>query len=149
MAHSLESVPWYGVKGIQMTTELTIGRLADAAGVNVETIRYYQRRGLLDEPAKPLGGHRRYPVDMVKRLRFIKRAQALGFTLSEVGGLLTLDESCACAETRARAARKLALIEQKMADLVVMQQLLGELVQQCDAGDGGTICPIIEALIRE
>lgn len=67
----------------------------------------------------------------------------------QVGGLLTLDESCACAETRARAARKLALIEQKMADLVVMQQLLGELVQQCDAGDGGTICPIIEALIRE
>ena len=63
--------------------------------------------------------------------------------------VLTLDESCACAETRARAARKLALIEQKMADLVVMQQLLGELVQQCDAGDGGTICPIIEALIRE
>lgn len=111
-----------------MATELTIGKLADAAGVNVETIRYYQRRGLLDEPAKPLGGHRRYPVDMVKRLRFIKRAQALGFTLSEVGGLLTLDESCACAETRARAARKLALIEQKMADLVVMQQLLGELV---------------------
>lgn len=107
-----------------MATELTIGKLADAAGVNVETIRYYQRRGLLDEPAKPLGGHRRYPVDMVKRLRFIKRAQALGFTLSEVGGLLTLDESCACAETRARAARKLALIEQKMADLVVMQQLL-------------------------
>ena len=84
-----------------MATELTIGKLADAAGVNVETIRYYQRRGLLDEPAKPLGGHRRYPVDMVKRLRFIKRAQALGFTLSEVGGLLTLDESCACAETRA------------------------------------------------
>lgn len=67
-----------------MATELTIGKLADAAGVNVETIRYYQRRGLLDEPAKPLGGHRRYPVDMVKRLRFIKRAQALGFTLSEV-----------------------------------------------------------------
>ncbi len=55
-----------------MATELTIGKLADAAGVNVETIRYYQRRGLLDEPAKPLGGHRRYPVDMVKRLRFIR-----------------------------------------------------------------------------
>ncbi|TNI14085.1 Hg(II)-responsive transcriptional regulator [Aeromonas veronii] len=132
-----------------MATDLTIGKLADAAGVNVETIRYYQRRGLLDEPAKPLGGHRRYPVDMVKRLRFIKRAQALGFTLSEVGGLLTLDKSCACAETRARAARKLALIEQKVADLVVMQQLLGELVQQCDAGDGGAICPIIETLTRE
>ena len=132
-----------------MTTDLTIGKLADAAGVNVETIRYYQRRGLLDELTKPLGGHRRYPVDMVKRLRFIKRAQALGFTLSEVGGLLTLDKSCACAETRARAARKLALIEQKVTDLVVMQQLLGGLVKQCNAGDGGAICPIIETLTVE
>jgi MerR family mercuric resistance operon transcriptional regulator len=62
-----------------MTTDLTIGKLADAAGVNVETIRYYQRRGLLDEPTKPLGGHRRYPVDMVKRLRFIKRAGSTPF----------------------------------------------------------------------
>lgn len=129
-----------------MATDLTIGKLADAAGVSVETIRYYQRRGLLDEPAKPLGGHRRYPDEMVKRLRFIKRAQALGFTLTEVGGLLTLDASCTCAETRALAERKLALIEQKMVDLAAMQHVLGDLVQQCDAGDGGAICPIIEVL---
>ncbi|CAH5290707.1 Mercuric resistance operon regulatory protein (plasmid) [Citrobacter freundii] len=79
-----------------MATELTIGKLADAAGVNVETIRYYQRRGLLDEPAKPLGGHRRYPVDMVKRLRFIKRAQALGFTLSEGHCCKVSDEAAFC-----------------------------------------------------
>ena len=128
---------------------LTVGQLAKSAGVGVETVRFYERKGLLAEPDRKPSGYRHYDDEVVKRLRFIKRAQALGFTLSEVGGLLTLDESCACAETRARAARKLALIEQKMADLVVMQQLLGELVQQCDAGDGGTICPIIEALIRE
>ncbi|EMM6789211.1 Hg(II)-responsive transcriptional regulator [Pseudomonas aeruginosa] len=132
-----------------MATDLTIGKLANAAGVSVETIRYYQRRGLLDEPAKPLGGHRHYPQGMVKRLSFIKRAQALGFTLTEIGGLLTLDESCACTETRALAAHKLALITQKMADLAAMQLVLGGLLQQCDAGDGGASCPIIEALARE
>ncbi|MEC5925062.1 MerR family DNA-binding protein, partial [Pseudomonas aeruginosa] len=73
----------------------------------------------------------------------IKRAQALGFTLDEVGALLTLDAACACGETRALAVRKLGLIEQKMADLAVMRQALGGLVQQCDAGDGGASCPII------
>lgn len=129
-----------------METELTIGKLADAAGVNIETIRYYQRRGLLDEPPKPLGGHRRYAPEQAKRVRFIKRAQALGFTLDEVGALLTLDVACACGETRALAVRKLGLIEQKMADLAAMRQALGGLVQQCDAGDGGASCPIIDVL---
>ena len=104
-----------------MATELTIGKLADAAGVNIETIRYYQRRGLLDEPPKPAGGHRRYAPEQAKRLRFIKRAQALGFTLDEVGALLTLDAACACGETRALAVRKLGLIDQKMADLAAMR----------------------------
>lgn len=132
-----------------MTAELTIGKLAEAAGVNIETIRYYQRRGLLDEPVKPLGGHRRYSGDEAKRVRFIKRAQALGFTLAEVGGLLALDAACACTETRALAARKLELIEQKMADLAVMRRLLSELVQQCDAGSGGADCPIIDVLAGE
>jgi len=75
-----------------------------------------------------------------------KAAQALGFTLIEVGGLLTLDAACACTETRALAARKLSLIEQKMVDLVAMRQALGGLVQQCDAGTGGADCPIIDAL---
>jgi MerR family mercuric resistance operon transcriptional regulator len=132
-----------------MNGGLTIGKLAERAGVNIETIRYYQRRGLLDEPPKPLGGHRRYPPDMAKRVRFIKRAQALGFTLAEVGALLQLDAACACAETRALAARKLSLIEQKIADLAAMRQVLGGLVQQCDAGDGGAACPIINVLARE
>lgn len=132
-----------------MATGLTIGKLADAAGVNVETIRYYQRRGLLDEPTKPQGGHRRYTTDQVKRLRFIKRAQALGFTLTEVGGLLQLDEGCACAETQALATRKLALIERKIADLTAMRDVLGGLVQQCHKVDGETPCPIIDVLARE
>lgn len=129
-----------------MATELTIGKLADAAGVSIETIRYYQRRGLLDEPPKPQAGHRRYAPSQAKRLRFIKRAQALGFTLEEVGALLTLDDACACGETRALAVLKLGLIKQKMADLAVMRQALGDLVQQCDDGNGGASCPIIDVL---
>lgn len=74
---TLNSVPEYGVKGNVMAEALAIGKLADAAEVNIETIRYYQRRGLLDEPPKPLGGHRRYAPEQAKRVRFIKRAQAL------------------------------------------------------------------------
>lgn len=128
---------------------LAIGKLAEAAGVNIETIRYYQRRGLLDEPPKPLGGHRRYAPEQVKRVRFIKRAQALGFTLDEVGALLTLDAACACGETRALAVRKLGLIERKMTDLAAMRQVLGGLVQQCDAGGGHTTCPIIDVLDKD
>ncbi|MCD1127570.1 MerR family transcriptional regulator [Jinshanibacter sp. LJY008] len=104
-----------------MASELTISKLAESAGVNIETIRYYQRRGLLVEPIKPPGSHRRYSADEVKRVRFIKRAQALGFTL----------------------------VEKKMADLDVMRQALAGLVQQCNADDGHTICPIIDMLARE
>ncbi len=129
-----------------MATELSIGKLAEAAGVHIETIRYYQRRGLLDEPSKPLGGHRRYTLEQAKRIRFIKRAQALGFTLDEVGGLMTLDAACACDETRALAVRKLGLIKRKVADLTAMQKALGGLVRRCDLGDGHTRCPIIDVL---
>lgn len=132
-----------------MAIELTIGKLANAAGVNIETIRYYQRRGLLDEPPKPLGGHRRYAPEQAKRVRFIKRAQALGFTLDEVGALLTLNAARACGETRALAVRKLSLIEQKMADLAAMRQVLGGLVLQCDAEGGHAACPIIDVLARD
>ena len=94
-----------------MNEQLTIGRLAKAAGVNVETIRYYQRRGLLDEPEKPLGGHRRYADSATGRVSFIKRAQQLGFTLEEVKSLLKLEDGQSCRETRLLAEHKLALIE--------------------------------------
>lgn len=130
-------------------SDLTIGKLAEASGVNIETIRYYQRRDLLYEPDKPAGGHRRYATEQVKRVRFIKRAQALGFTLSEIGELLALDSSCLCSDARTLASRKLALIEQKMNDLAAMQEALADLVQQCHV-DGGEIgCPIIDALNDE
>jgi len=94
-----------------MASELTIGRVAKLAGVNVETIGFYQRRRLLAEPDKPHMGYRRYPPDIMRHIRFIKRAQALGFTLEEITELLRLEEVRACTETRALAAHKMQLID--------------------------------------
>ena len=132
-----------------MLTALTIGRLAEEAGVNVETIRYYQRRRLMAEPDKPMSGHRRYASDAIQRVRFIKRAQVLGFTLDEVGSLLELDEARACAETRELAAHKLQVIEEKLADLKAMRKALTALLRQCDAGATKGNCPIIHALAAD
>lgn len=132
-----------------MVPLLSIGKLAHAAGVNVETIRYYQRRGLLTVPPKPLGGQRRYPEEAVKRVRFIRRAQALGFTLDEIASLLSLDRARACAPTRALAAHKLTQLEDKIADLTALHTALDELIHQCDTRSGKTKCPIMETLIRD
>ena len=129
-----------------MHSELTIGKLAASAGVNIETIRYYQRRGLLDEPDKPVDGYRRYPADMAKRLRFIKRAQQLGFTLEEVKGLLLLEDGQKCRETRLLAERKLALIEERIDDLIRMRRTLRGLIAQCAGGRRPRSCPIIATL---
>lgn len=129
--------------------ELTIGRLAAEAGVNVETIRYYQRRGLMTEPDRPLNGQRRYAVDSVRRVRFIKRAQVLGFTLEEIAGLLALDEAHACAETRDLAAHRLEVIESKLADLKAMRKALTSLLHACDTGSAKGACPIIQALAAD
>ena len=132
---------------------MTIGRLADSAGVNVETIRYYQRRGLLAEPARPVNGQRRYPALLVKRVCFIKRAQVLGFTLDEIVGLLDLDldldAARACVDTRELAARKLQLIESKLADLTAMRKALTSLMRQCDSVGSAGACPIIHALATD
>jgi len=129
-----------------MEEKLTIGRVAQAAGVNVETIRYYQRRGLLDEPGKPLGGHRHYAASAARRVRFIKRAQQLGFTLEEVKGLLLLEDGQNCRETRLLAEHKLAVIETRMADLSRMRRLLKGLIAECEEGKRPRSCPIITTL---
>ena len=129
-----------------MNDQLAIGGLAQAAGVNVETIRYYQRRGLLDEPAKPLGGQRRYAFAAATRVRFIKRAQRLGFTLEEVKGLLLLEDGQSCRETRLLAEHKLALIEARIADLTRMRRLLKGLITECAEGRRPRSCPIIATL---
>ena len=132
-----------------MSDSLTIGVLAKRAGVNVETIRYYQRRGLLEEPSKPIGGFRCYPQESVKRVLFIKRAQSLGFTLEEILGLLAFNERRGCLETRRIAAHKMELIEQKIADLSRMRRSLAHLVRSCDASTAGAPCPIIHLLAED
>ncbi len=128
---------------------MTIGRVAKLAGVNVETVRYYQRRGLLAEPDKPHMGYRRYPADIVKHIRFIKRAQALGFTLEEIAELIRLEEARACAETRALAAHKMQLIDRKLTGLAAMRKTLARLVQQCDRKQPAKGCPIIQVLEQD
>lgn len=126
--------------------EMTIGELARAAGVNVETIRFYQREGLLEEPVKPSSGYRRYPQRLERRLRFIKRAQALGFTLAEVVELLELEGLRVCPDARELAARKLEAIDRKVADLCAMREALAQLMHQCQTGESGGACPIIDVL---
>jgi MerR family mercuric resistance operon transcriptional regulator len=124
---------------------LTIGHIARAAGVNIETVRYYQRRGLVGLPAKRARGFRYYTPETARRVRFIKRAQALGMSLDEVQRLLKLEKKGACQETRSLAAAKLALVEEKLSDLAKLRDALQVLVAACDQPHG-TRCPIIEQL---
>jgi len=124
----------------------TISGLAHEAGVNVETIRFYQRRGLLDEPHKPLGSIRRYGQTEVARVLFIKAAQRIGFTLDEVAQLLRLDDGTHCSEARAIAEHKLADVRQRLADLQRIEAALTQLVDRCAARHGQVSCPLIDAL---
>jgi MerR family mercuric resistance operon transcriptional regulator len=127
---------------------MTIGQVAKAANVNVETVRYYQRRGLLREPEKPPSGQRRYSDDDISRLRFIKRAQVLGFTLEEIENLLRLEGADCCHDTYELAIHKLTLIEAKIADLANMRKALTSLVRQCEIGNQQGNCPIIQSLLQ-
>lgn len=131
-----------------MSLNLTIGAVAKKAGVNVETIRYYQRLKLLEEPPKPPGGVRRYSDTAVSRVQFIKRAQELGFSLAEIRRLLRLGDPQSCGQARALAAEKLALVESRVADLVRLRGVLRELIGRCDRRRGRIACPIIESLAR-
>ncbi|HEV8332828.1 MAG TPA: MerR family transcriptional regulator [Steroidobacteraceae bacterium] len=125
---------------------LTISGLAAAAAVSIETVRYYQRRGLLQEPARPPGGVRRYANTDVNQLRFIKRAQAMGFTLEEIRSLLKLRAQDACHATRALAVSKLRLIDTNIRELQQLHKELARLVAACDANAGESHCPVIERL---
>ncbi len=128
---------------------MTIGDLARAGGVNVETVRYYQRLGILPEPPRARGTIRRYPDDALHRLHFIKRAQRLGFSLDQVKILLGLSDGRHCTETRELAERKLAIVEEKLADLNAMHDALTELISACRRGGRGCGCPLIDALAAD
>lgn len=131
--------------GIQ-TDHLSIGAFAEAAGVNVETIRFYQRKGLLPEPQKPYGSIRRYGEADVARVRFVKSAQRLGFSLDEVDGLLMLDDGAHCDRARFLAEHKLIDVRSKLADLLRIESVLSNLVDDCCASRGKVSCPLIAAL---
>jgi MerR family copper efflux transcriptional regulator len=127
---------------------LTIGELAKRAGVGVETVRFYEREGLLPPPPRTGSGYRQYPEDTVSRLRFIQRAKELGFSLREVEELISLrlDPVVPCAEVRSRAEAKIADIDARLRDLTRIRASLAELADACAAGGGQRACPILDAL---
>lgn len=125
---------------------LAIGAFAKAAGVNVETIRFYQLKGLLPQPERPYGSIRRYGKADVVRVKFVKSAQRLGFSLDEIGQLLKLEDGTHCSETAELAALRLADVRARLADLTRMEAALSKLVSECNAHHGNVSCPLIAAL---
>lgn len=129
--------------------QLTIGKLAAAGDVGVETVRYYQRRGLLDTPARSSGdgwggGIRRYEADDLRRLKFIRSAQASGFTLDEISELLALEASDDRVRVRTLARQRIDVLDEKIAQMTATRAALARLADQCAASDKGP-CPILAA----
>ena len=127
---------------------LTIGKLATAAGVNVETIRYYQRLGILSEPSKPAEGYRVYPPTYVARIRFIKRAQGVGFTLKEIAQLFTLGNH-QCDDIQSLAKHKRQEIDSQVKDLLAMAGVLDQLIKRCDESRHTDHCALIDQLSQD
>ena len=128
---------------------LTIGQLAKETGINIETIRYYERRGLIPEPPRRESGYREFTPQYVERIRFIKRAQTLGFTLREVSGLLALaDGKPTCKDIRKFAEDKVNDIENRINDLKKIKKVLNDLVKECMNKGKLSYCPIIESLTQ-
>jgi MerR family mercuric resistance operon transcriptional regulator len=125
---------------------LTIGDIAEAAGVGVETIRYYERRGLVPQPGKAAGTYRRYGAGHVDRVRFIKRAQALGFSLEEVATLLELEDGTDRRSIRRIAAARLEETRHRIADLRRIERVLAHLLHECETHSKALPCPIIGAI---
>ncbi len=123
---------------------LTIGKLAKQTQVTIETIRHYQRIGLLTEPAKPDSGYRSYPADAIDRIHFIKRAQQAGFTLKEIATLLSLD-GAHCADVQQLARQKCQQLDRQIKDLKALRQILGSLVNDCKQTAASARCAILDA----
>lgn len=127
---------------------MTISQLARAAGVPAETVRYYQRIGLLGTPRRPVRGFRSYEPDDVKRLLFVRRGQTLGFTLSEISTLLELT-SADCNRAETLALERLTSVQTKIADLRRMESALERTIRECEERRPHSGCPLIEALLAE
>lgn len=130
---------------------LTIGRLAKQAGVGVETIRFYEREGLIAQPERRPSGYRQYPPEAVRRVRFIRHAKELGFTLKEIQELLELRVAprSTCADVRGRARAKIEDIAERIASLERMKAALERLARRCRGRGPTTECPILDELDRE
>jgi MerR family copper efflux transcriptional regulator len=128
--------------------ELTIGKVAAQAKVHIETLRYYERRGLVARPPRSASNYRRYPQDAVRRVQFIKRAQELGFSLNDIKELLSLRAApeAECGEIRAHAEAKIKAINEKIDALLAMKNALSTLVAECSGQGPLTECPILESL---
>jgi len=122
---------------------LTIGHLAKLAHINVETIRFYQKKGLIQEPEKPIQGYRIYPSETLTQLVFIQRAKLVGFTLAEIKKLLMLGEDCDCNEARKMAQQKLMMVNEKLNDLLRIKDSLENYIHHCDSNKQVDKCPII------
>jgi MerR family mercuric resistance operon transcriptional regulator len=131
---------------MKVPDNFTIGALAQAAAVSVETIRFYQRKHLLPEPERPSGSIRRYGSSEVARVRFIKASQRIGFNLDEVAQLLQLEDGTRCSQAREIAVHKLVDIRQRMSDLQRIDAALTQLVDRCAARRGKVACPLIASL---
>ncbi len=134
----------------ERTSALTVGQLARAAGVNPQTVRYYERRGLLPDPPRTSAGYRLYPPEAVIRLRFIKQAQELGFSLEEIRDLLALrvDATTSCAEVQRRTQAKIQQLDARIRRLQAMRAALADLALACDQEALQGECPFLEALER-
>ena len=123
----------------------TISKLAKELSINIETIRFYERKGMIQQPEKPTTGYRHYTDEIRNRIRFIKRSQDLGFTLEEISTLLELKYQ-SCDETQKLATNKLAKVQEKIADLTRLEKALKSLLIQCDDNADERSCPIIMSL---
>lgn len=131
---------------------MTRGEVAEAAGVTAETVRYYEERGLIPSPRRSAAGYRLYGPAFVERIQFIKRAQELGFTLSETEGLLAVGLDApqgGCGDVQAQALAKLADVEMKLRDLAAIRDALQVLAEACPGAGPTSACPILDALRRE
>lgn len=148
----MDPVPYYGVytlvNGGSQLKPMTIGQVAKKTGVGVETIRFYERLGLVDEPPRLKSGYRQYSEGVIARIQFIKRAKELGFSLKEIDELFSLrvDHDASCGDVRSRAEVKIAETQEKIKELQRIKKALTKLATSCTGGGPTSDCPILDAL---
>ncbi len=127
---------------------LNIGQVASQTGVTVETVRFYEKQGLIEEPQRAESGYRQYPPEIVKRVRFIQHAKEVGFTLKDIGGLLALrrEPGTSCSDIKLRATQKIEQVDQKIRDLQQIRDALTRMVMKCGGRGPLSQCPILEEL---